>query len=273
MPRQQDPRYTLHYWPGLQGRGEFVRLAFEEAGVSYLDIARTPGAVDTISKLLEGQAAGLLPYAPPILEVDGLFIAQTPNILQFLAPRLGLVPEDEASRVEANQLQLTLADLVSEAHDTHHPISVNLYYEDQKPEAQRRAASFVTERMPKFLGYFEGVLRRNRRSKGHYLVGTKLTYVDLSMFQVLSGLAYAFPNAFARLEPSIPLLIALRDRVAARPRIAAYLASERRQAFNENGIFRHCPELDDKPPAKKTRAPRAKKAPATKRKATQKSRA
>src|SRR5690349_4634012 len=133
MPRQQDPQYTLHYWPGLQGRGEFVRLAFEEAGVPYLDIARKPGAVDTLRKLLEGKAAGLLPYAPPILEVDGLLIAQTPNILQFLAPRLGLIPEDEASRVEANQLQLTLADLVSEAHDTHHPIAGSLYYEDQKP--------------------------------------------------------------------------------------------------------------------------------------------
>lgn len=270
MPRQRDTQYTLHYWPGLQGRGEFVRLAFEEAGVPYLDIARTPEAVGTIGKLLEGKAAGLLPFAPPILEVDGLFIAQTPNILQFLAPRLGLVPEDEASRVEANQLQLTLADLVSEAHDTHHPISVNLYYEDQQAEAKRRAASFVAERIPKFLGYFEEVLRRNRRSKGRHLVGARLTYVDLSMFQVLSGLAYAFPNAFARLAPSFPLLIALRDRVAARPRIAAYLASERRQAFNANGIFRHYPELDDKPPARKARAPRTTKAPAPKRKATRK---
>lgn len=265
MPRRDETRYVLYYWPSLQGRGEPIRLLFEEAGVPYVDIARLPedegGGVAAIEPALAGETTGLLPFAPPFLEVDGLLIAQAANILQFLAPRFGLVPDDEPSRVAAHQIQLTLADLMSEAHDTHHPISVNLYYEDQKEEAKRRAASFTAERMPKVLGYFEDLLRRNRRSKGRHLVGTKLSYVDLSMFQVLSGLAYAFPNAFARLEPEIPLLVALRDRVAARPRIAAYLASERRLPFHEGGLFRHYPELDEKPAAGKTGARRRKPSP------------
>lgn len=263
MPRREKERYVLHYWPGLPGRGELVRLLFEEAGVPYVDVARLPEAEETIERVLTGEAGGLLPFAPPILEADGLRIAQTANILQFLAPRFGLVPDDEASRVAANQIQLTLADLLAEAHDTHHPIAASKYYEEQKPEAKRRAASFVTERMPKFLAYFEELLRRNRKSRGRYLVGPGLTYVDLSMFHVLSGLAYAFPNAFARLAPRLPLLCALRDRVAARPRIAAYLASERHQPFNEQDIFRHYPELDARPPASKARARQAPRRPAS----------
>ena len=174
-------------------------------------------------------------------------LAQVANILQFLGPRLGLVPEDEASRIAVNQLQLTVADLVGEVHDTHHPIDTGAYYEDQKPEAKRRAAAFVEQRLPKFLGYFEDVLKRNEQGGGQYLVGGGLTYVDLSMFQVMSGLEYAFPNGLARAAKKTPLLLALKGRVAGRPRIAAYLASERRIPFNESGIFRRYPELDAEP--------------------------
>jgi glutathione S-transferase len=242
--------YELYYWPFLQGRGEFIRLAFEEAGAAYVDVARLPadqgGGVQAIQRMLRGGDGVLRPFAPPILKVGDLVLAQVASILHFLGPRLGLVPEDEAGRIAVNQLQLTLADLVAEVHDTHHPIGSSLYYEDQKPEAKRRAESFLSQRMPRFLGYFEEVLQQNG---GQHLVGAALTYVDLSMFQVLSGLAYAFPNGLAGVAPSIPGLTALRDRVAARPRIAAYLASDRRLPFNENGIFRRYPELDAPAPA------------------------
>jgi glutathione S-transferase len=244
MSKKTDAPYELYYWPSIQGRGEFVRLALEEAGAEYVDVARLPasqGGVRAMQKLMKSGAASLEPFAPPFLKSGDLVIAQTANILFYLGPRLGLVQADEAHRLQANQLQLTIADLVGEVHDTHHPISSGLYYEDQKPEALRRATAFVRERIPKFLGYFERVLDHNG---GTHPVGKSLTYVDLSLFQVIDGLRYAFPRAMAAMAPQIPHLVRLHDRVAARPNIKAYLASERRLPFNENGIFRRYPELD-----------------------------
>ena len=240
-------KYELYYWPGIQGRGEFVRLALEEGAVDYVDVARMPARREmgeaAMMRLMKEAPAGRLPFAPPFLKAGKLVIAQTANILQFLGPRLGLVPKAEASRLWAHQLQLTLADLVVEAHDTHHPIANSLYYEDQKPEALRRAADFKALRLPKFLGYFERVLAANPGGD-RYLIGKSLTYVDLSMFQVIAGLNYAFPRAMEGMSRQHPRLTALHQRVRERPRIAAYLASSRRIPFNERGIFRHYPELD-----------------------------
>ena len=237
-------RYELYYWPDIQGRGEFVRLALEEAGADYVDVARLPKkGIPTLMRFLEGRAAEHPPFAPPFLKAGKLVIAQTANILLYLGPRLGLVPKNEASWLWAHQLQLTIADWVVEVHDTHHPISGGLYYEEQKREAKRRAADFRAERLPKFLDYFEQVLKRNAKGVDT-LVGKAVSYVDLSMFQMIAGLRYAFPRAMARLEPAHPRLVALHDRVSARRRIAAYLSSERRVPFNQQGIFRHYPELD-----------------------------
>lgn len=248
MTERNDVRYEFYYWPGIQGRGEFVRLAFEEAGAPYIDVVRLPraegGGVHAMQAFLDGERGGLAPFAPPFLRVGDLVLGQTAAILQYLGPRLGLVPDDDVSRLHAHQLQLTIADLVDEAHDTHHPIGTNLYYEDQKREAKLRARSFVGARMPKLLGYFERALGRDDASGGRYLFGSHLSYVDLSLFQIVAGLRYAFPSAMARLEPTIPRIVAVHDQIAARPRIAAYLASPRRLPFNEEGIFRRYPELD-----------------------------
>jgi glutathione S-transferase len=242
-----DTVYELYYWPSIPGRGEFIRLAFEEAGARYIDVAREPadkgGGVKAMQKLMR-ESPSLEPFAPPFIKVGDQLIAQSANILAFLAPRLGLITSDEASRAAANQIQLTISDFVDEAHDVHHPIGSSLYYEDQKAESKRRAPVFIAERMPKFLGYFERVAQKN--AKGG-LVGSALSYVDLSMFHLLEGLKYAFPNAMARLAPKIPELRAIADGVAKRPRLAAYLASSRRIPFNEHGIFRHYPELDVEP--------------------------
>jgi glutathione S-transferase len=243
--------YELYYWPEIQGRGEFVRLALEQAAAPYVDVARRPRGMAAMMKLLESGADGLPPFAPPFLKSGDLVIAQTSTILAYLGPRHGLVPRDEPNRLRAEQLQLTIADLVGEAHDTHHPIAGSLYYEDQKREARKRSRIFVDERIPKYLGYFERVLDRNG---GRHLVGRALSYVDLSAFQVIAGLDYAFPNAMARQARSIPLLRSLHDRVAEQPRLAAYLASERRLAFNQQGIFRHYPELDLPSPKRTGRA-------------------
>jgi glutathione S-transferase len=242
--------YELYYWPGIQGRGEFVRLALEEAGAPYVDVARRPKGMAAMMAMLEDRSNGVEPFAPPFLRRGRLVIAQTATILAYLGPRHGLVPSDEANQLRAQQLQLTVADLVGEVHDTHHPIAGSLYYEDQRQEARRRSAVFVEERIPKYLGYFERVLDRNG---GHHLVGNVVSYVDLSAFQVLVGLEYAFPNAMGRVAKKIPLLGRLRDRVALEPRVAAYLASDRRLPFNEQGIFRHYPELDS--PAPRRAAP------------------
>ncbi|HXD37718.1 MAG TPA: glutathione S-transferase [Rhodanobacter sp.] len=232
--------YELYYWTGIQGRGEFVRLALEDAGADYVDVAREQGD-DAIVRYLDGVHDGPLPFAPTFLKAGRLLVAQTANILHYLGPRLQLVPSSESRRLYAHQLQLTIADLVAEVHDSHHPIASGLYYEDQRDEAQRRAADLREARLPKYLDYFEQVLERGG---GHHALHEH-SYVDLSLFQLLSGLEYAFPRAMRRVERDLPLLHALKQRVAQRPRIAAYLASSRRLPFNENGIFRHYPELDD----------------------------
>lgn len=237
----------LFYWPGIQGRGEFVRLALEDAGADYVDVARQPGGMTAMKALLASAPGGPAPFAPPFLRDGALVLSHTANILQYLAPRLGLAPPDERGRAHANQLQLGITDLVAEVHDTHHPISTTLYYEDQKPEALRRTRLFVTHRLPKFLGYFERVVRAD--AAGPHLLGAAHAYPDLSLFQVVEGLRYAFPRAMRRLEPEHPGVVSVRDRVAARPRVAAYLASSRRLPFNESGIFRRYPELDLEPEA------------------------
>jgi glutathione S-transferase len=223
-------KYELYYWPEIQGRGEFVRLALEDTGASYADVARDPKGMARMKRLLAAQRA----FAPPFLQAGKLIVAQTAAILHYLGPKLGLAPVNEARRAELHAKQLTIMDWVVEVHDSHHPIASSLYYEDQLEEAKRRAQVFLAERLPKFLGHFEaGVAPRAR-----------VSYVDLSLFQMIEGLRYAFPRAMRKLERKHPRLVALHDRVRQRPQLAAYLASERRLAFNQAGIFRHYPELD-----------------------------
>jgi glutathione S-transferase len=237
--------YQLYYWPEIQGRGEFVRLALEEAGAKYVDVARSKahGGVGALLELLEGERIARPSFAPPFLKAGKLVIGQTANILMFLGARHGLAPKNEAARLWVNQLQLTIADFVTEIHDVHHPIASSLYYEDQKKEARRRAIDFHDTRLPKFLGYFERILER-AGGRTPLLAGRAASYADLSLFQVVAGLRYAFPKAMARQQAKYPLAIGLHDRIATRPRIAAYLASPRRIAFNQQGIFRHYKELD-----------------------------
>jgi glutathione S-transferase len=235
-------RYELYYWPTIQGRGEFIRLALEEAGADYVDVARRGKAgMAAMQKLLEGRRLAHPPYAPPFLKAGRDIIAQTALILFYLGPRLDLAPAREAERMWAHQLQLTVSDLVVHIHDTHHPVSGWLYYEEQKPAAKRRTEDFWRYRVPKFLGYFERVLKQNG---GTHMVGRRLCYVDLSLFQIVEGLRYAFPKRMKRFERKVPLLVALHDRVAKRPRIAAYLASPRRIPFSQWGIYRYFKELD-----------------------------
>jgi glutathione S-transferase len=240
-------RYELYYWPMIQGRGEFVRLALEEAAADYVDVARlkAPGKRPGMMDLMTGKSLDLPPFAPPFLRAGKLVIAQTANILFYLGGRHGLAPKGEAGSLLANQLQLTIADWLVEVHDTHHPIASGLYYEDQKPAAKRRSEDFLTRRLPKFLGYFERILAANPKGE-KFLIGARLSYPDLSLFQMVEGLRYSFPKAMRRLEKKHPLVATLYDRVASRPRIAAYLASERRIPFNEQGIFRCYGELDAK---------------------------
>lgn len=224
----------LFYWPGLQGRGEFVRLLLEDGGIPYVDVARVEGTAPLLATMA---GPGVAPLAPPFVDVDGLVLAQVASILHFLAPRAGLVPGDDASRHHALQIQMTVTDLLAEVHDTHHPVSTALYYEDQRAEAKQRSGVFLERRLPKFLGWFE----RIASAHGDSLLGAH-SYVDLSMFQVVAGLRFAFPRAMARQD--VPCLTRIHDRVAARPQVAAYLASPRRLPFNNHGIFRHYPELD-----------------------------
>ena len=235
-------RYDFFYWPGIQGRGEFVRLALEDAGAAYVDVARGKGGTDAMVHMMNGAGGKTPPFAPPFLRAGKLVIAQSANILLYLGARHGLAPKPEVGRLWAHQLQLTVVDFLKEVHDSHHPIAASLHYEEQTAEAKRYAAHFVKERAPKYLGYFDGVVKK---SGGPYLLGRKLSYADLSMFQVVAGLRYAFPSAMKRIERKIPRVVAIHDRVAQRPNIKSYLVSERRLPFNEYGIFRRYAELDE----------------------------
>jgi glutathione S-transferase len=239
--------YELHYWPTIQGRGEFVRLALEAAGAPYVDVARGAGKAGQGTKAMlhcmEDEKLVHPPFAPPFLKDGAVIVGQTAAILHYVGPQLKLVARSEQARVWTQQIQLTIADMVTEAHDTHHPIGNDLYYEDQKAEALRRAEQFCRDRLPKFLQWFERIVVRNPGGP-RYLVGGKLSYADLSLFQLIEGLSYAFPKATQRVLRHTPSIVQLHDRVAALPRVAAYLGSNRRIPFNEEGIFRRYPELD-----------------------------
>ncbi|MGH8398008.1 MAG: glutathione S-transferase [Gammaproteobacteria bacterium] len=239
--------YELYYWPGIPGRGEFIRLALEESGVPYVDVAMSKGGEDAairkLQRVINATNTPHPPFAAPVLKAGALLISQTANILMYLGARHGLAPASEVGRRWTHQLQLTIADWVVEIHDTHHPLGATEYYEDQKTEAHKRTKLFLKHRLPKYLGYFEKVLKQNP-SGNRFLVGSKLTYADLSLFQIIEGLRYAFPRAMGKIETDYPAVVSLHERVSKRPRIAAYLASEQRIPFNEDGLFRHYPELD-----------------------------
>jgi len=235
-------KYELYYWPGIQGRGEFVRLALEEAGAEYEDVALEADAISRIRAFLEGADISRPPFAPPFLKAGRQIIGQTPNILLYLGEALSLAPKEAAGRLWTHQLQLTLGDFIDEAHDVHHPLGPSLYYEQQKMESKQRASEFLASRMPKFLDYFERVLEGNG---GHFLVGRRITYADLSLAQVLAGLRYAFPASTKRALRKRSRLAELGEKVFARPRIRRYLDSPRRLAFNNDDVFRRYPELGD----------------------------
>ena len=237
--------YELYYWPSIQGRGEFVRLALEDAGADYIDVARSNGAgrgVKALLRLMEADDVQRPSFAPPFLKDGEVLVGQTAAILFYLGQRLDLSPNDESGRLWTHQIQLTISDFVAEVHDTHHPVGSGLYYQDQKEEAARRAKDFRDQRAPKFLAWFELVLSRNKG--GNRLCGDRVTYADLSLFQIVEGLRYAFPHASERALKAAPRVVSLHRMISERPRIKAYLASDRRVAFNEDGIFRRYPELD-----------------------------
>lgn len=234
-------RYELWYWDGIPGRGEYVRLALEAAQQPYAEMVRCPGVSD------RGLAEDLKrerddpPFAPPYLVVDGTTtLAQTANILMFLGERHGLAPGDTVGRHWVHQLQLTIADLVTEVHDVHHPVGMGLYYDDQKAEAARRAQEFRASRLPKFMGYFEKVLTR----RGPWLAGgSRWSYADLSLFHTVEGLRFSFPRRMQALAGQHPRVDALHAEVARLPELQDYLQSPRRLPFRD-GIFRHYPALD-----------------------------
>jgi glutathione S-transferase len=232
-------QYELYYHAANPGRGEFIRLPLEEAQADYVDVAREPGGTEKMTRFMQDASERYPQFAPPFLRHGEIVVGQTANILLYLGSRLALAPQDEGGRLWAHQLQLTIADLVQAIQHTHHPVAHGLYYEDQKAEALTYTGHFFEHRVPKFLGYFERVL-----GSREHMVGDRLTYVDTSIYFLLDGLRFAFPKRMAQAEKSYPGLVTLRDRVAARPNIAAYLASPRHMAFNDRGVFRYYPELD-----------------------------
>lgn len=235
--------YDLYYWPGIQGRGEYVRLVLEQAGCPYRDVAREDGGMAALTAILDGTAGALVPFAPPFLVHGDIVLSQTAAICAWVGERHGLAPEAEALRLFARSVALTTADFAAEIHDVHHPVGVDLYYEDQMAEAARRAEGFREARLPKFLDWYERLITGNPQST-HWLVGPSVSYADLGLFQTVTGLRYAFPRRMETLAPRYPAVMALTEAAAALPGVAAYIQSPRRLPFNEDGLFRHYPDLD-----------------------------
>jgi glutathione S-transferase len=239
--------YEFFYWPEIQGRGEFVRLALEDAGAAYIDVARGSESegrgVPAMLAVMNGEGTPHIPFAPPFLRDGTVIVSHTAAVLLYLGARIGLAPANEDGQLWAHQLQLTITDIVAEVYNSHHPIDEDKWFHEQKDEAIARAAVFRKDRMPKYLGWFERVLQANPSGADH-LVGSSVTYADLSLFQLIEGLLFAFPLACEREMAKLPRVTALHNRVAERPRLKAYLASERRVPFKETGIFRRYPELD-----------------------------
>ena len=239
--------YKLYYWPKIQGRGEVVRLALEEAGVEYVDVARNSSIQkdnqSTMLDIMQDSKLNSPPFAPPFLVDGSIMIAQAAAILQYLAPKIGLIGNNHTEQIFAHQIQLTISDFLTEVHDTHHPIASELYHEDQIKESKKRSANFIKLRIAKYLNYFESIIANNK-SKSGWLIGNTLTYPDLSLFQIIEGLYYAFPKAFTKVANNYSNTLALRNAVLVRPNIAAYLKSARRIEFNTMGVFRYYPDLD-----------------------------
>ena len=236
--------YQLWYWPGIPGRGEFVRLALEAAGVPYRDMGRELGAeamLADMARRAQDQRAHR-PFAPPYLVDGDLAIGQTAHILTWLADRHGFGGGTAEADVHLIQLQLDISDAVAEVHSVHHPLAVGLYYHEQQAAALVRAGDFRGERMPKFLDHFEHAL--GVADSGPYVLGGRWSHVDTSLFQLWQGLSYAFPRAMATVAPRYPRLRAMVEAVAAIDTVAAYRVSDRCLPFNEDGVFRHYPELD-----------------------------
>jgi len=250
----KDDEYHLIYWPGIPGRGEHIRLAFEEAGVPYTDTAHQEGGGKVVGSQIaasnQGDASNPPPLAPPILKHGEYTLSQTSNILLYLGPLLGLSPEpadDPVGIYHVNELTLTALDgLSNEPHDTHHPIAIAEYYEDQKDEALKKAKDYRENRLPKFLAYFERVLSGEASKGGEYLYGGQLSYADLVLFQTVDGVSFAFPKCVGKLKESgkYDKVFALHERVKSRDKIRAYLESDRRQKYSM-GIYRYYKELDD----------------------------
>lgn len=253
-----NPTFELLYHPSVPGRGEFIRLALEAASIPYNDVANNDKKGYSIvqaacSPKSTGDTDGNPPaFAPPALRVPGagkdgktLLIYQTPNILIYLGPHLGLAPEDEVERLWVNQNMLTALDLNNETHDTHHPIAVMQYYEDQKEEALKKSKNFRENRIPKYFSFFERVLKGNEETgKGKYLVSDMLTYADTTLWQVMDGLHFAFPKELEARSNDYPLLFGtFYPSIKEEKHLKEYLASDRRLPYSM-GVFRHYPELD-----------------------------
>ncbi|KAI0012376.1 glutathione S-transferase protein-like protein [Xylariaceae sp. FL0662B] len=242
--------YELIYYTGVPGRGEHVRLMFEEAGAPYEDtqFLSFDKARETVTHWLGAGGHGNPKYfAPPLFKHGDLVMSQTPNILLYLGPKLGLAGSREDDVYRVNALALTALDgLCNEVHDSHHPIAVMLPYEDQKEESLRRSQYWIKNRLLTHLEYWQKALVGDKETGGPWLLGTTLTYADLVLFQCLDGTTYAFPNAMkqARESGKYDRVFELWEAVKARPNIAAYLGSNRRQKYQDWGIYRHYPDND-----------------------------
>ncbi|KAK4058824.1 hypothetical protein OIO90_000270 [Microbotryomycetes sp. JL221] len=261
MSNPSKPDFEVVYHAGIPGRAEFVRLMFEATGVTYRDAPQEDGQ-DCIIPYVTGNFAdhdkNPLPFAVPVLRHNDVVISQVPNIVLYLSSRLPPIDLDGESTNTAQtpaplhdlstfhwlEQLMTILDMNNEVHETHHPIDIRLYYEDQKAEAQKRAQAFREARIPKFLGNFENNIKKHTSG----FLNEKVSPADLALFHMVEGILFAFPERINQVKSEFPHVFKLRDTIKSSRRIQAYINSGRRIPFNNYGIFRHYTELDGEVP-------------------------
>jgi len=225
--------WQILYWPAKDadgkvaagaGRAEYLRVLFEEAGVPYQDV--TAGLRAFFWQNLEAQPYPAL--APPAIRKNNFILGQTAVCAKRLAMEFGFYPTDEDDAAHAEQIVTTVHEYIAEGRSAFHPVKNTMSYHDQKEEAKPYIAAFKADRLPRYMTNFERFLKANRGGGG-FFVGDSLSYVDLQVMVMLQVTRSQFPDAWEALDAKL-----LKDHLAqmeARPRIKAYLLSDRKQPF------------------------------------------
>jgi glutathione S-transferase len=205
--------YKIIYFQG-RGRAEVMRLIFAVAGVDYTDERVDFGA---------GLAA-VKPLAPfgqlPLLEVDGKMLCQSNACARYLARQFKLAGKTDLEQAQADMIVDCLEDALK-------PIFAFTFETKDETKKAEQKKKFLEEQLPQHLTYLDNLLKKNHGGD-KFFVGTELTWADLALINYLSWIDIA--EGSARLA-KYPKVKALRERVEALPKVAAWIAKRPQSQF------------------------------------------